>query len=295
MSMALRDLFRRASGSANRPTVDARGQHSPRGAPDVADLRAMLRARPDQAAARLLLADRLAQREEIESALLEYFSVVHSYIENDLHEKAVRLLRRMDDLAPGRSDVEEQLAKLSGIVPTLPRRDLHIARLARRAPETLLAASLDAAELRRFWTEFGASPLLTELDDPALGILLAACEVQRFSSMTVVVRAGQWQPRCYLIAEGAIEARAPGPGGSPLALLRFVPGELIGDRALLDDTPWAAEHRTIEDETTTVLRLSRRQLVERATAEQELDSLFDALRRHGRDRDVQAVVRGPGS
>jgi CRP-like cAMP-binding protein len=253
----------------------------------------MLRARPDQASARLRLADRLAQRGDVESAIIEYFSVVESYVENDLHEKAVRLLRRMSELAPGRGDVDERLAKLSGVAATLARRDLHIARLARRAPATLQPSSIDAAELRRFWNEFGASPVVTELDDGALALLLAACEVQRIGPMTVVVRAGQWQPRCYLIAEGGIEAGGPGPGGKPASLLRFGPGDVIGDRALLEDAPWAAEHRTTDEASTTVLRLTRRRLAELAQDEEQLELLFGVLRRHGRDRDVEAVLRRP--
>jgi len=290
--MALRDLFRRkpTTPDAVRPTGGAAGRQP---GPDVSDLRAMLRARPDQAAARLLLADRLAQRGEIENAIIEYFSVVDSYVENDLHGKAVRLLGRVSELAPGRADVLEHLAKLSGIDATLARRDLHIARLARRAAETLEPASLGAAELRRLWNELGASPLVTQLDDASLALLFAACEVQRFSPLSVVVRAGQWQPRCCLVAEGVIEARSMSPDGTPLTLLRFLPGDVIGDRALLEDAPWPAEYRTADDETTTVLRLTRRRLAERAQDARHVELLFDALRRHGRDRDVEAMVRGP--
>lgn len=292
--MALRDLFRRRppAREAARPAGDGAGRR-PAG-PSVPDLRAMLRARPDQAAARLLLADRLAQRGEIENAIIEYFSVVDAYVENDLHGKAVRLLRRVSELAPGREDVLERLAQIGGIEATLSRRDLHIARLARRPTETLEPASLGAAELRRFWNDLGASPLVSGLDDSSLGLLFAACEVQRFSRLSVVVRAGQWQPRCYLVAEGAIEARVMGPDGSAVAALRFDPGDVLGDRALLEDTPWPAECRTAEDETTTVLRLTRRRLAEQAHDSRQLESLFDALRLHGRDREVEALLRRPG-
>jgi len=290
--MALRDLFRRgrAASGAGRPAADeAAARRRPE--PELADLRAMLVARPNQAAARLLLADRLARQGEIENAIIEYFAVVESYVENDLHAKAVRLLERVSELAPGRADVEERMLELSGVAATLPRRDLHIARLAQRSTSTLVPASINAAELRRFWNEFGASPLVAELDDGALGLLLAACEVQRISRMTVIVRAGQWQPRCYFIAEGAIEARAQSPDGPPISLLRFTAGELIGDHALLEDAPWLAEHRTTEEQDTTVLRLTRRRLAELARDEGQLDPLFGALRRHGRDREVAAVLR----
>jgi len=254
----------------------------------------MLVARPNQASARLLLADRLVGYGEIESAIREYFAVIDSYVENDLHAKAVRLLERVSELAPGRADVEERMVQLSGVAETLPRRDLHIARLAGRDPTALLPSSIDASDLRRFWNGFGASPLVTDLDDSALGLALAACEVQHVPPTTVIVRAGQWRPRCYLIAQGELEARARSVDGSPVSLVRFAPGDVIGDRALLDDAPWAAEHRTTDDRDSTLLRLTRRRLAGLAQDEGQLERLFAALRRHGRDREVAAVLDTPG-
>jgi CRP-like cAMP-binding protein len=193
----------------------------------------------------------------------------------------------VSDLAPGRTDVLERRARLGALGPTLSRRDVQIARLARRSvvgPE-----DLTAPELRRFWNYIGASPLVTQVDDAGLGLLLDACEVQHWTPQSVVVRAGQTLPRCYCLVEGYFEATRVGPRGT-LPLLRFLPGDVIGDRALVGDAPWPVEVRTGDGETTAALRWTRRRIQERS--EGRFDELLAVLARHGRDRDVEALLAG---
>jgi CRP-like cAMP-binding protein len=185
--------------------------------------------------------------------------------------------------------VADRLARVSAIESTLPRRDVQIARIVRRherAPE-----SLSATEFRRFWNEIGDSALVSALDDDSLGVLLDACEVQHWTPRSVVVRAGQSLARCYLLVEGGLEATEAGPDGSPIPLTRFLPGDVVGDGALVEDAPWPAAYRTGDGQPTTALRWTRRRLEESARDAAQRAALLAALRRHGRDRDVQALVR----
>jgi len=238
-----------------------------------------------------MLADRLVARGEVGLALPEYHTVVHSYVEQDLHGKAVRLLQRMVELAPDRTELVELRTRLAEVDLTLPRRDLHIARLARRRAETLGPTSLTAPDLRRHWNAFGVSPFVNGVDDDALGLFFSACEVHHISPMSVVVRSGQSYPRCCLLAEGAIDATRIGPDATRLSLLRFLPGDVIGDRAFLDGAPWAVECRTPVDVATTVLRLTPGAIESWAPDLDTPHRLLAGLREHGRDGDLERVAR----
>lgn len=276
--MALRDLFRRRP---SRTSTGPAGEASP----SLAQLRAVLHSRPDHVAARLALAERLADMGETDRAIAEYERVVDVYVEQDLHGKAIRLLERITESAPGRTDLLERMGRLSEVDLTLPRRDLHIARLARRPPGSLLPSSLQAAELRRYWNELGASRLVTRANDDALAVYFACCEVQHFSPMSTVARAGQSYPRCYWLVEGVIDTRFEG-----LPILRLAPGDVFGDRAMIRDSPWPADYVTANEGTTTVLTMTRAGLARAGVDDRGLTELLDGIRSAGRDDEIVAAV-----
>ena len=224
------------------------------------ELRAHIRANPGGLAPRRRLAEMLEARGDLAAAAVEYLAIADAFVGNDLLTKAIDTLDRVAALDPGRKEVGLRKAKLEGLENTLPRRDLQIARLARRPRETVEPQSLTAYDLRRFWIEIGSSPLVEELDDDARALLFAASEVQQWTAMSSVVREQQWLPRCYLVTEGALAATVRTGRARPRTLRRLIPGEVVGDRALLEDTPWTVGYRT--ECATAALRISARRFVE---------------------------------
>jgi len=251
------------------------------------ELRARLRANPRNLAPRRQLAELLVSRGDRRAAATEYLAISESFVENDMFFKAVRVLDQVSRLAPDRADLELRKAKLEGLEATLSRRDSQIARLARRSVRSIGPASLTAFDLRRFWVEIGTSPFVTELDDDALGLLFATAEVQQWTPMTIVVREGQWLPRCYLITYGVFEA---GIDAKRRTLRRFLPGEVIGERTLFDEIHWPASYRV--EGSATALRLTAQRFRERVSGEKASEALIEGFRRHGGDRVIETLL-GP--
>jgi len=284
--LELKNLFRRKSTSGSRTESEAAAPSGGPG-PTERELRARIRANPKSLAPRLLLADFLAGRGDRAGAAGEYFAIADTYVENDLHAKALRLLDKVSDLVPGHPEVTARQAKLEGLEATLARRDLQIARLARRQPELLDPASVTADDLRRFWNEVGTSPFVADLGDDPLALFLAAAEVQQWTPLSIIVREGQQLPRCYVITDGSVEVIAS--YRDPRTLRRLMPGEVFGERALLEDAPWPARYRT--EVRTTALRLSRQRFREAVSNDSAAPELVGALRRHGRDREIEMAVQ----
>jgi CRP-like cAMP-binding protein len=197
-------------------------------------------------------------------------------------------MRLLDDLArrvpPRGTELLSLRERIALLRETLPRRDAQIERLARRPVSSLGPTDLTIPELRRMWNAIATSAFVSEADASALALFFSAAEVQRWTPLSVVVREGQWLPRCYLVVEGTIEAVA---GSLPR---RFVPGEIFGERALLDDRPWSALHRTVGP--ATALRLDRLRYDERVAGVPAAEALATLLRRHGCDGEIAA--RGGG-
>jgi uncharacterized protein (TIGR02996 family) len=282
----LKNWFRRKSTSGSRTESDATARSGGPG-PTEQELRARIRANPNSLAPRLLLADALAGRGDRAKAAKEYIVIADTYAENDLHAKALRLLDKVLELVPGHPDVTARQAKLEGLEATLARRDQQIARLARRQPELLDPASVTADDLRRLWNEVGTSPFVADLSDDPLALFFAAAEVQQWTPLSIIVREGQQLPRCYMITDGSVEVIAS--YRDPRTLRRLMPGEVFGERALLDDAPWPARYRT--EVRTTALRLSRQRFTAAVSNDSAAPELVDALRRHGRDREIEVALR----
>ena len=77
--------------------------------------------------------------------------------------------------------------------------------------------------------------------------------------------------------------------GDSRVLLLFGSGDLIGESLLLDDTHLQSNYRTAGAETT-ALRLTKRGLNEALDGAGDRLSVLDALRRHGRDREIVALL-----
>ena len=252
-------------------------------------LRERILADPHGRGQRLELADLLVRQGRTAEAVTQYLTVADSHVDNDEYEHAIRLLKKALDADPQDMDVAERLARFECVRTTLSRRDRILELLSTRMRGAGTENRLTPRELRQSWPGIGGSPLIADLSDDQLARLFDVMEVRKWRDRLVLGRQGQHQAQSHLIVYGKVEAVTMTSTGDSRVLLLFGSGDLIGDSLLLGDTHLQATYRTADAETT-ALRLTKRGLNEALDGAIDRPSVLDALRRHGRDREIAALL-----
>lgn len=246
-------------------------------------LRLRLKAQSSDLHARLKLADlfmRLGRRGE---AVEEYLLVADGYAYDGFYDKATALLAKVAKLVPGQEKVALKIEALRRAKRLEHRRDLVIDSLMER-PHGRARVGSSAFELQRLWSDLSASSLIENLTDDQLKRVFGAMELVRRNADELVARSGDKLEEIFIIAEGEVEVRIPLAGGTETVLKSFGPGDLIGDRALLEHKPWPATY--VAGKKSTLLKLDRQALEQALVGESDPRGLLGALREQGNDHDV---------
>lgn len=119
---------------------------------------------------------------------------------------------------------------------------------------------------------------LASLDDEALVHLARAGEPFEIAAGNALFRQGMPADALYLVAQGRLEIATRIPGDETTVLSAILPGEVVGEFALLDDGPRSAS--VIAVEPTSGVRLSRTRFAPLlADGHHWARALIDALRR----------------
>jgi len=257
------------------------------------DLKGLFRRKPvtgePSARAGLESADALVRQDRIAEAVALYLAGADRHARDDQYEHAVRLVRRALAADPENMEAAERLGRLERVRETLSRRDRIRDLMGNRMHQGTFESRLTPRELHEYWPGVGGSPLIADLSDDQLGRLFDVMEVRRWGGRTVLARQGQHQAHAHLIVHGTVEAVTPTSTGESRVLLLFGPGDLIGESLLLGNGTLQANYRTGGEETT-ALRLTRRGLNQALEGGVDRQSVLDALSRHGRDREIAALL-----
>ena len=98
-------------------------------------------------------------------------------------------------------------------------------------------------------TTLAQLPLLRGLDEDALAGVAAAGVLIRLAAGDVLVRQGDIGDTLYLLMTGALRARVNAPDGDaePHTVAFIMPGEVVGELALLASVPRSADVVAVED------------------------------------------------
>ena len=249
-------------------------------------LRSRLRSSPRDLHSRLRLAEVLKSQRRGSDAVDEYLLVAQAYARDGFYDKALALLAKVSKLAPGDDKIALKIEGLRRAKNLEQRRDLVIDSLLERRGTGLESRTGTLAfELQRLWTQLAASPLLERLSDEQLRNLFGAFRIERVERGQELARKGETKEVIYLLGEGEIEVRVrPRSRGTETVLRAFSPGDLVGDRALLEHRPWPARYVASQD--CTVLLLDREGLEKALTGEGDPRGLLDALREQRHDHQI---------
>ncbi|MDX1503414.1 MAG: cyclic nucleotide-binding domain-containing protein [Thermoanaerobaculia bacterium] len=265
----------------------------------AARLRERIAASPNDLHDRLKLADLLLEQGSRGEALKEYFTVADGHALEGFYSKAHALLAKLDRLLPGNDKVRQKMESLERVQNVERRRDLVVGALLQDRDERGMARS--AFEVQRFWRDLAANPLVERMSDAQLRRLFGAFRMRKVEEGSILAAAGSATAEIYLIAAGEIAAQAVLSSGKRTTLRSFTPGDLIGDRVLLEHQSWPAEY--VVTKSGAVLALTRESLGAAMQGETDPRGFLDALRCQRHDHEVASLVtkifpggeRGPGS
>jgi hypothetical protein len=249
-------------------------------------LRAKLSYDPRDLHSRLRLADVLMQIGQRVQAVDEYLLVAEGYGRDGFYDKASALLAKIGRYLPDNEKIRAKLAGLDRAKRQERRRDLMTEGLLHGQREA--EGGRSAVELQLLWQNLAETELLERLSDGQFRRLFGAVRMQRAGRGEVLVEVGSEKEEIYLIGRGEIEV-ASERDGRPMVLRTFGPGDVIGDRALLEHKPWPATYRVAQE--SILLALDKAGLEQALTGESDPKAFLDLLRQRNDHGVFDALKR----
>lgn len=251
-------------------------------------LKARLRKNSRDLQAMLKLAEVYERADRRQLAAEQYMYVADRYSGDGFFDKAIAALSKAIKLNPTESEPRLKLQALERMRKLEHRLSAVMRGLGKIDGSGGTAGTTSILELRRIWGELAVSDLIDELDDEQLGRLLKVMDLVRLGRGQVLVERGESLEQLFLLTRGRLEAILELPNGETTVLHSFEPGDVIGDRALLEHQAWPATYRT--GESSVVLKLDRSALERALRGNPDPRGLLQALRRQKLDTAVTSAV-----
>lgn len=197
----------------------------------------LLEKRPNDLHAHLRLGDVYLRLKDLDSAREQYVNVCQSYSRDGFYDRAVAVLARVGRYFPNDDKLATLLAQLERAqrleVVRGTARDVYL------QTRDSGGSSNEAIDFVKIWESVSRSSFADRFSTEEVVLWF------RFSSTTVLKRGhtlverGDSDPRAFVIALGELEARS---AGTESILRSFSVGDVVGEWALLEGKPWAADY-----------------------------------------------------
>lgn len=238
--------------------------------------------------ARLKLAEVYERTSRPREAVEEYSWVADRYASEGYFDKAIAMLTKATRMAPMEATLQLKMQR----VQRMRKFDQRLAKVMKSLSaldgQKGATATTSYLELRRVWGELAVSDLMDHLDNDQLGRLLQVMELVKVGRDKTIVEKGQHLEELYLITRGNVEVQLELPNGETTVIRGLEPGDVVGDRALLEQTAWAAALQTTEP--VVLLKLSRPSLENILQGNPDPRGLLDALREQRLDSEIATAV-----
>jgi len=221
-------------------------------------------------------------------AVEEYSYVADRYAADGYFDKAVATLTKASKMAPQEGKLILKRQAVERMRKNEQRLTAVMHSLATDEGKLGSAATSSYLELRRVWGELATSDLMDHLDNDQLGRLLRVLEIERVGRDKVIAHAGQKLEQLILVTRGKVDIEVVLPNGQEVVIRSLEAGDVAGDEALLERTPWPATYKTVEP--VVLLKLSREGLESALQGNPDPISLLNALREQKLDAEVSAMV-----
>ncbi len=235
------------------------------------------------------LAEVFMRRRELAKAVDEYVFVADEYASDGFYDKGIALLSKVAKLVPGDDTLLLKIENLNDHKRLERNRALAIEGLtsAQGAEETKTGNV--ALEIQRLWNKLSKSPLVRRLEGEQLRHTFGAMKLTRYGVGEKLASRGESRAVLFLLGQGDVEASIPGSNGRNIIVRTFGPGDIIGERALLEQQLWPADYTS--KSSVVALVLDRPGFESALTGNPDPRGLVEALRGQQLDREVAAAVK----
>lgn len=237
---------------------------------------------------RIRLAEIYSQRKQKEEALRHYLRAAEILSEDGFFDKALAVAKSARKLAPKDPAID-------ALEETILRsKELDFAAWnVRRGKRSEGSAQLSASiELEALWRRVAENDFVQSLAQGQLELLMEAMELVQVGPGEFVVREGDRERALFLVVSGLIQARLD-PEGRDLLLRNFGPGQILGEKVLLEREAWCASYRAAHG--SQLLRLDRPALQRILDKTKAGRQLLRALSSQQNDQQVAALAASVAS
>lgn len=251
-------------------------------------LKEKLHKKPADPISRVKLAEVYQQTGRRKEAVGEYQLASDLHFADGFYDKAIAVLAKAVKLSPQNPELKARMQRLGKVRRHEQRLSSVLRALSRAEGQVGHATTSSYLELRRIWGELSTSPLIDRLNDSQLGHLLKNMELVKIHKQKILVEKGQTREELYLVTRGKLEVIFELPNGEITVLRSMEPGDVIGERALLEHEPWCATYRCAVN--SVLLKLDRTALEAALHGNPDPRGLLDALRQQGLDAEVVSTI-----
>jgi len=201
---------------------------------------------PNDLHAHLRLAEVYAQVGKGAKALDEFLYVADMYTDDGFYDKALAQLTKVSRLAPGDDTVRAKMQRIQRLKDLEHSRVLAIEGLVKAQREQDPLARTSPVEVERIWQGLANTAIVERLSGEQLKRLFAGCELWAAEAGTKIAARGSREEFLLILITGAAEALHVTAEGQRYQLREFAPGDILGERALLEHKPWPALYRVTE-------------------------------------------------
>lgn len=255
----------------------------------IQELELRTKRNPRDTYAHLKLAEVYGLRRMVAKSIDQYLYVVDLYTEEGFYDRALALLVKVSKVAPGDQAVANRIVRINRLKALELSKSHVVQGLLESTADANPLERLSPIEAQQIWQGISGSRLVERLPPEQLHRLMATVAVQDWNPGEVVAEMGSSIERMFLIALGQLEVGLNDPAnGKWIQLRTLAPGDLFGERSLLEHRPWPATYRVLER--ARLLRFDRQSLERALTGNPDPLALLDALRCQQNDRQVAQAV-----
>lgn len=247
---------------------------------------------PNDLHSHLRLAEVYAQVGKGAKALDEFLFVADMYTDDGFYDKALAQLTKVSRLAPGDDTVRAKMQRIQRLKDLEHSRVLAIEGLVQAQSQQDPLARTSPVEVERIWQGLASTSVVERLSGDQLKRLFAGCALWTAEEGREIAARGSRDEFLLILITGAAEAVFTAPDGQRFQLRQFGPGDIFGERSLLEHKPWPATYRVTER--AKFVKVGAPGLQGAMTGNPDPRSLLDALRSQRSDQAVAFAVEKLG-
>jgi hypothetical protein len=243
---------------------------------------------PNDLHSHLRLAEVYAQVGKGSKALDQFLYVADMYTDDGFYDKALAQLSKVSRLAPGDETVRAKMQRIQRLKDLEHSRVLAIEGLVEADQGKDPLARTSPVEVERLWQGLASTAIVERLSGDQLKRLFAGCELWSAEQGEEIAVRGSREEFLLILITGAAEAVFTTSDGQQFQLKTFAPGDIFGERALLEHKPWPATYRVTAR--AKFVRVGPPGMERALTGNPDPRALIEALRSQRSDQAVAAAV-----